>query len=361
MKISVVTTAVTVPKNFLALHENAQKYGRDNVEFTFIGDNKTPIEDCRNELNHIPNLDVWPIERQKSFIRESFGEKYNAIFKENNYQRRTIGFIIAHMNGADITIIMDDDNFPRDDEDFFDLHEVGIKKKLTSVSSNVGYINTCDFLDLNQRVFVRGFPLKLRQDIKYSYIEENERIVSNIGLWSLSPDICAIDHYSYPKLEVKEQNLTPLMIGKGNYASYTVQNISFYKDLLPCQFEFPMGDKINNVEIGRFDDIAPGLMLKKIVDEMDDRIAFGPPQAVHVRHLHNIPLDVIREHYGMYIIEWLLAALSKIVLEEEDYFSLTTELVDKLKKTNVDYQPVRKYLMKTLENYSLWLELINKL
>ena len=359
MRVFVVVTAITVPMNVVDLYKNAASHGH-KIDFIFVGDNKTPINECKKTLNGIPNLSIWSIEEQKDYVKAEFGSKYNSIFKENNYQRRITGFLRATQEGAENIIIVDDDNFPRNDEDFFAMHEVGRTRNLQSVESNVAYINQCDFLNLEERVFVRGFPVISRMKLQYSFKNERKRVVSNIGLWSKSPDICAIDHLSYPDIDVQEKRLRPLIVGKEQFISYTVQNVSFHVETLPCQYEFPMGEYINNIKIGRFDDIAQGLIFKKIVDLMDDRITFGPPQAIHNRHSHNFEKDVIEEYFGSYIIDWLLSSLKRADIEGHDYYTLTSNVVSFLKNTPIRYKPIDTYMSGVLDNFLLWLNMVDK-
>ncbi|GAH08722.1 unnamed protein product, partial [marine sediment metagenome] len=233
--------------------------------------------------------------------------------------------------------------------------------RLGSVFNNIYYINQCDFLGLDEKVFVRGFPSDLTNvKIGYTFFNQEKRVVSNIGLWTKSPDVRAQDHIFYPELDVKQMGLKKLMVARNNYISYTVQNTSFHIDTLPAQYEFPMSEKIDSkgvFKIGRYDDILQGLILQKVVSKMDDRITFGPPQATHNRHPHDYGQDVVEEIFGDRLVRELLDNLGKIDIYGHDYYTLTSNLINKLKECHFTFND---YFQKVMDNFLLWLELVDK-
>ena len=343
-KISVVTTTIGIPKNLPEIYLNQIEHDHHDIHYYIVGDNKTPIPRVNKFLKKtIPKEDFTTLNMrtQKAWLKKNFGRKkgveYERVFQENNYQRRIIGFLMAKQDGAEKIIVVDDDNYPHPNDDFIGLYSdvVGNEDEHLVVTSESKYMDLLAVLKYKGkedfRVYVRGYPVFLRGPRAIGFGTQICNPAVNIGLWEGSPDISALSRVAYgdPQIE-RNEAMYPIVVAPNEFTSMCMQNLCFDTDLLITQYEFPMNVDIGGITIGRYDDIWGGYVCKKILDLVDRAMTYGPPQAIHRRHIHDPKQDFIQEFWGLYLNDTFYSSINRMELTSKDPWSAFTEIIMRL-------------------------------
>jgi len=363
--IAVVTTTITVPQCIPYIYDNAQKYGYDDVHYYIVGDNKTPIKKVNKHLGRVipdENLTVLSMDDQKEWL--SHGKpSYAGVFQENNYQRRILGFLIARQDGNEVIIAVDDDNFPKTEENFIGKHvcALGENDYVKAVKPENSYVNLTDFLGRTD-VYTRGYPLSLMGERHYKTSRRTADTAVNIGVWSGDPDIAALSRVSKGDIQIPyNRELETTIVERGCYTSMCLQNVSFNTDYLVTQYEFPMNVRLGDVTLGRYDDIWAGYICKKILDYMDKDMTFGPPTATHLRHPHDAYKDLMNEFWGMIINMYFYPAVQMMRLYGPSYdcIGLFLQLVDTMSLSlRFKRKVIQKYFDRVWGDMRLWAEMV---
>lgn len=358
MSITLVTTTIHIPYALEEYAQNAKKWGFDDMRFIVVGDLKTP-EKTREFCNELKvkfgcNCTYLDAEAQRK-ITKSF-PKLDSLIPFNCIQRRNVGLLLAYLEGADIIVTIDDDNFVAE-ENYFSAHQiVGNSLKLPVLTSSVGWLNVCDFLqDKHLRKFYpRGHSLSHRDgNEQISEKVADVKIIANAGFWLGDPDIDAITRLATP-IEVVSYKLNhSFCLGHETYAPINSQNTAIHRSALPAYFLAPF--------IGRFDDIWAGYFLKRIADHLGDYFAFGAPLVKQVRNPHNLWNDLEAERLGLELSDLFCQTLRSIKLEGDDYYTCAVQLHEGLstalhKELFCLREECLFYIWKFVKGYEAWLE-----
>ncbi len=369
MKIIFVTTTINIPKNIEGFIENIAKNNHKPVDFIIIGDKKTPVE-INNYLNKLDkkgcNIFYYDVEKQKEWLK-NFPE-LDKFIPYNCVQRRNLAYLMAYENGSDTIITIDDDNFTTEDDHLGYNSIIGEKKEVEAVKSDSGWYNALHLCktDPPRIIYPRGFPQSKKWiDEKIEKIKIQARVVINEGLVLENPDVDAMTHIDYPAKVISCEG-PQIFLAPGTNCAINSQNTAYHKDLLPCMFLIVMGDKVNGINIGRYDDIWQGYFAKKIVDHMGDIISFGRPLVVQKRNPHNYLKDLRQELPGMELTEKLIVTLEKIKLSRNSYLECYYELIENLKQHTInegeEYSPDEKtFFEKMLKSMSAWADACKKI
>lgn len=170
--------------------------GESDVRLIVIPDRKTPAvlyQRCEHARQAGATIVCPEIESQERLLAK-LGIPDLIPYDSDN--RRNIGYLMSWLDGSDMVISMDDDNFPVG-QPFVAEHRAALsgptERRVVSTAS--GWFNACDLLTVNPlRVFPRGFPYGPRQSLGTEvreYIAEVDVHV-NAGLWLGDPDVDAV-------------------------------------------------------------------------------------------------------------------------------------------------------------------------
>lgn len=372
MKTALVTTTINIPRNIEGYLTNFATNGyTDDVEVIVIGDLKSPPEtqkylDDLQEQTGYP-ISYWGVDRQRQWLKEL--PKLDRLLPYNSVQRRNLGYLQATMNGAECIISIDDDNFATE-QDYLGGHGIiGQVMSMEAVSSSSRWFNSGSILQTSpaKPLYHRGFPTSMRgvpEELSYSRIEG--RFVVNAGMWLGTPDADAMSHLDCPVEVIGFRNGFEgrLAVAHGTNMVFNSQNTSFHRDLLPCLFLMPMGDKVGELVVGRYDDIWMSIFIKKIVDHMGDYVSVGIPFVRQERNDHDLLQDMLVEIPAMRITNKLIPTLDRIRVSGNDYHSCYAELVEQLRseipKDNFSVEE-REYLDTMLNRMQSWSEICEKI
>lgn len=363
MKTAIVTTTINKPEFLPSYFENLKRYDK-TADFIIIGDKKSPLES--KEITRIyadkaqRKAEYLDVSDQLLFMKNCLDLSVHIPF--NSIDRRNIGILKAYIDGYDIIITIDDDNFPVDC-DFVSSHSiVGNVCEFMLVESDIGWYNVCELLKEGRDIpfYPRGYPLEERwkADI-VSKKRSTGRAVVNAGLWLGDPDIDSWTRLAFPidvKGMVLPENL-PLALGIGTWCPINSQNTAIYRDAVPAYFLSP--------HVGRYDDIWAGYVLKKIIDHMKDYVLFGNPLVRQDRNAHNLLVDFEKEKDGAEYTFCLVDILRKISLSSNDYTYCFLELAEKMaseiQSSNKYPEKQREYMLRVVEGMFAWGRVFSKL
>jgi len=160
----------------------------DDTLIIVIPDRKTPpqlFQKCRQLERRGIKVLCPTLETQDRFLSKLGGIQY--ITPYNSNERRTVGFLMALMNGCEFLITIDDDNFCRRGESFFAEHIAMMegKQEFKVVHNENGWFNICDMMVIepNYRVYARGFPYyKHYEDTRMAFSTESGLMLSLIHI-----------------------------------------------------------------------------------------------------------------------------------------------------------------------------------
>jgi len=371
MKYSLVFTTINVPylledyiKNFK--HFN---HGPEDVEIIVIGDLKTPL-DIDSFINKI-NESGYKVRYFDIPSQEKWLDKFpdlKKIVPYNSDNRRNIGYLMAVENGAEIIILVDDDNYPIESVDFLKEHSiVGQTINFEAVSDESKWFNICSMIKFNpeRKIYPRGYPYSKRfKDGKITKTKKTGKIIINEGLWLQDPDIDSITRLAedVKGVEVLSESV---VLDKGIFSPINSQNTAFHKDALPCSYFVLMGGNINGLVIERYGDIWFGYFAKKIIDHMGGFVRFGSPVALHKRNTHNILKDLKQEFWAIQFSEYLVDFIENVKLDSNTYSASYIELADKLEKfvlENKNFNPEAQiYFKQVVSAMKIWVEVCKKI
>jgi len=371
-RVAVVTTTVHVPRFLAEVLENARQYGhQEQVAVVVVGDRKTPAEVseylaelARRWATEVTYLDVpaqgkllrrWPV--LDLFVR------YNCI------QRRNVGYLRAALDGAEVIISVDDDNFVGDD-DFIGHHlAVGREVEVPLLSHPSGWWNVCQRLlcDPPRRFYPRGYP-KSRQDWQFGGHEvrmAKVRAVVNAGLWLETPDVDATAHLEEP---IHVLGIHPIegrrtcALAAGTWCPVNSQNTAFDVSTLPAMYLPVMRDVVGGYRIGRMDDVWMSYFVQAIAAGRGEAVLFGPPLVVQRRNPHDHLADLTEELPGYLITERLVGYLRRFESREATYRGAYEELIYHLRDSaeaddRLDV-PQREYFRQLTLGMAAWLSAV---
>lgn len=378
-----VVTSIYDIRDFLAsYHANLEFFHHlDDVRIYVLSDKKA-ANDGTEDVNGITcqeyrdkGLDV-SLFRYKPLLAHVKNTPYletllNTAVRFGCSAIRNFGFLIAANDGYKRIVSLDDDNLAPIGDDFYHGHSlVGKNQKMKTVDQvNGDFINTCDFLKFDHlhKVFARGFPLTRRAyQLKYSFKRASGTVALNLGLWTGTPDIHAIDTLLQPIVRSEGWDYDQsqwLAVDNFSYLPLNTQNACIDAKWLPSYYFWDQDLSLGGFKLGRFDDIWQGYVTKFIIDNMqgNNLVTFGNPLTRHHRNAHDPITDLKQEYIGHMlnttIVDWIT---SISIYETKDLHQAVREFSGSLHslatKATYLHPLVQQYLQRIASNYVKWVD-----
>lgn len=312
-----------------------------------------------------------PKERAKYFqTRFNNGyEKYLSIIPKKCHAETSFGFLVAWEEKADVIIEIDDDVKLIKDHLLIQSHIENLySNNGVTVNSKSKWYNTIENLQLNnsEYVFPRGHPYDLTtRSENYSWIDKGDKCILNMGLWSGNLDLDAITILYYGGLDgrcsIRSENLkrNKIIVNRGVYFAVCSMNTSFVPKIIPAFYQLYM----NFMAVDRFDDIWSGIFIKKIADQIGDKVCLGRPLVHHDKRPRNTFKDLRSELEGIVMNEVLWRIVDSLELNGKDYYVCYQELINGLENNlnKFSKKPHRNFIKLQVQKMRIWLSIINKL
>jgi hypothetical protein len=314
------------------LNENVSS----NISIIVIPDLKTPaklFETCEQIKKQGIDAVCPTVEAQNSYLAK-LGE-ISSVIPCNSDNRRNVGFLMALEKGCDTMISVDDDNYLPANSPFFGEHlVVGRKIKAESVSSNDGWFNICDLLDIDPIItYPRGFPYSNRHKSRKITTSSQEAMVHiNAGLWLGHPDIDAVSCL-YSPARSKAFKGKSVLLGNDTWSPINTQNTAISRQAIPAYYFWRMGyPLIGGMPIDRDGDIFSGFCIQACARHLGYCIRVGSPITDHRRNSHNYMKDLAYELACIWILEDFTQWLHDLKLQGGNYvetYLCLAEMIDK--------------------------------
>ncbi|MHC4579939.1 MAG: hypothetical protein ACYS14_00680 [Planctomycetota bacterium] len=292
-----------------------------------IGDRKTPascahmVDMVRDEGLDVDYLDVG----SQDEWGKSCPDFYRCIPYDNE-TRRIIGYLRALEEGCERIILIDDDNYPRENEDFIGGHSTtGTPWNGHVVTDPLGFLNTCEELEVSpaREIWPRGYPLQHRggKNKPSSRPAPADAVIGvTAGLWLQDPDVDATTWLNGSIIAVRYHGPRKVVLAGDTWIPVNTQNTSIHRELIPAFLCIPMGFAVPGGKLERYGDIWGGYIGQAIARGTRYHVSFGAPLVDHRRNQHNYVDDLRHEFWGMVLTDWFVDML-------KNEFVATSEMI----------------------------------
>jgi hypothetical protein len=367
-KIALVSTTINVPGCLTGYVENAARHGyADDLTVIVVGDRKTPPETGNYLADlgrlHPGRITYMDVPGQQAFLRK--WPAFDLVTRYNCIQRRNVGYLQAALQGAEVVISVDDDNFFTED-DFFAHHlAVGTEVTVPVVSHPSGWWNICERLatDPPRKFYHRGYPKSKMDWVPGQGVVETKtvKVMVNAGLWLKNPDVDATANIEEPINVVGMNDIAGdrrCALEKGTWCPFNSQNTAFDMQVLPAMYLVTMLDWVRGYRIGRLDDIWMAYFFRALGDPLGHHVLYGPPLVTQDRNPHDFVKDLAEELPGYILTEKLVRYLRDFKGGDPDYLEgyldLCYFLRDKSEGDPNLERPEREYLRSMVLGMMAW-------
>lgn len=368
--VALVTTTIHVPRCIEAYLENAERHGHgDRLSVVVVGDRKTPAEAAayleKLDGAHRARIRYIDVDAQKKLLRN--WPALDQVIRWNCIQRRNVGYLQAALDGAEVIIAFDDDNFVTDD-DYIGSHlVVGREVEMPVVRHASGWWNVCERLECDppRSFYHRGYP-KSRQDFTTGGHEtrsEEVRVAVNAGLWLRNPDVDATANIEEPLnvVSMRPVDGSPrCALGPGTWCPFNSQNTAFDVSTLPAMYLVMMLDSLRGYRIGRLDDIWMSYFIRAIGDRLGQSVVYGDPLVIQDRNPHDFVVDLSQELGGYVLTETIVRYLRDFETTETTWAGAYLDLIHHLRERSEGDEalelPEREYLRNMAIGMAAWYE-----
>ncbi|MFB6111895.1 MAG: alpha-1 4-glucan-protein synthase [Halobacteriaceae archaeon] len=287
--ICVIVPTIREPEAVAAYIENARTRGfdLDRLHVVFVTESFCDTDVMERILaeNGVAGRIFDGPARNDWYEERDIGEFAHLIPAESHAQT-SFGLLYMWAGDFEYGVFLDDDTRPHEEVDFFGQHLANLNHggPIEIVDSDTGWVNP-----LYQRdgdLYPRGFPYGAMGETTTTETASVGDVVASQGLWTGIPDLDAVRILQDGDLNGQAQTLTTrtdfdrtFAVESGSYTTVCSMNLAFRREVIPAFYQFPMDD--NPWEVGRFDDIWSGVLLKRAADAYRDTILTGFPLCDH--------------------------------------------------------------------------------
>lgn len=288
-----------------------------------VGDEQTPDEEVRGLLNGIGSAHYYSAEDQRRLGYESCD-----LLNWRHPGRRSIGYLQAIREGADIVVSADDDNFAIDN-DYFKTFErlVGGTFDGLEMGSPGRWVDATWFLD--PPVHHRGFPHQLWHPFNAPVARSTAgaRIGVAAGLCLGDPDIDAVTRMVKKPTCMGASAVADagFVVDPSCYSPFNSQNTAFLRELLPVLLML--------TPYGRFDDIWCSYVAERVMREHGYVVHYGRPYVWQQRSEHSLIRDLAVEIEGMEATLRFVSCLEDAPLVGDSILDDTARLYEHMAKS----------------------------
>jgi hypothetical protein len=212
--------------------------------------------------------------------------EYEHLIPEASHAQTSFGLMYLWAEGFEYGIFVDDDTRPLEEFDFFGRHLANLRHddSIEVASSDTQWVNP--LYQRDGELYPRGFPYGAMDETTSTERRAVSDVVASQGLWTGIPDLDAVRILQDGDLRGQAQTLTTqadfdrtFAVEEGDYTTVCSMNLAFRREVIPAFYQFPMDD--NPWDVGRFDDIWSGVLLKRAADAYGDAVLTGFPLCDH--------------------------------------------------------------------------------
>ena len=230
--------------------------------------------------------DVFDGRERDRWLDEHGLEDYGHLVPAASHAQTSFGLVYLWANGFEYGVFIDDDTRPHPAFDFFGTHlaTLSYAGAIERVRSDTRWVNVLD--STGTGVYPRGYPYGAMGETVVRDTTTVDDVVASQGLWTEVPDLDAVrilaegdpDGRGRTRLGAADYG-ADFVAARGHYLTVCSMNLAFRREVVPAFYQLPMDD--NPWDIGRFDDIWSGVILKRVCDLLDKDLVSGAPLCEH--------------------------------------------------------------------------------
>ncbi|MDL0122456.1 MULTISPECIES: alpha-1 4-glucan-protein synthase [Halobacterium] len=245
--------------------------------------------------------------REQWYDDHDIGE-YDHLVPAASHAQTSFGLLYMWAHDFEYGVFIDDDTLPHDEWDFFGRHLENLHHEgpVESVSSDERWVNV--LYQSDSALYPRGYPYAAMDETTTTGQAETDHVVASQGLWTNVPDLDAVRILMDGDLRGQAQTRTEtadfdrdFVAAEGDYLTVCSMNLAFRREVIPAFYQFPMDD--NAWDVGRFDDIWSGVVLKRAADVVGGDIYNGAPLCEHNKAPRSTFDDLANEVAGLELNE----------------------------------------------------------
>ncbi|WP_232701681.1 alpha-1 4-glucan-protein synthase [Halobacterium wangiae] len=267
--------------------------------------------------------------------------EYSHLVPAASHAQTSFGLLYMWANDFEYGVFVDDDTLPHDEWDFFGTHleNLHYQGEVEAVSSDEQWVNVLYQSDTD--LYPRGYPYAAMDEDVDTGTTDVDHVVASQGLWTNVPDLDAVRILMDGDLRGQAQTRTDFedferdfVAREGNYLTVCSMNLAFRREVIPAFYQFPMDD--NAWDVGRFDDIWSGVLLKRAADVVGGDVYNGAPLCEHNKAPRSTFDDLANEVAGLELNEHFWKEVAAAEPDAESYAAVARAVGGRLAEGDYD-------------------------
>ncbi|WP_181685165.1 alpha-1 4-glucan-protein synthase [Halorhabdus salina] len=310
---------------------------------------------------------VFDATAREQWFREQGIAEYEHLIPAGSHAQTSFGLLYLWANERfEYGVFLDDDTRPHEDVDFFGTHLVNLayEGEMPAVESDEDWVNV--LYQSDHDLYPRGYPYSAMDEDWTESTERVDSVVASQGLWTNVPDLDAVRILMDGDLDGQAQTRTipddfgPDFVARpGNYLTVCSMNLAFRREVVPAFYQFPMDD--NPWDVGRFDDIWSGLLLKRAADVLGKQLYNGAPLCAHNKAPRSTFGDLANEVAGLELNEHVWEIVDDAGADADSYREVTRAVADELLAADADNWENGEFLAYCGDHLHDWLDCLAEL
>jgi len=305
--------------------------------------------------------------REAWFERHGLGA-YEHLIPAASHAQTSFGILYLWANDFEFGVFIDDDTLPHDEWDFFGRHLENLdhEGEIECVRSDERWVNVLYQNAEEHGLYPRGYPYAAMGETVETTTRRVDSVVASQGLWTNVPDLDAVRILMDGDLRGQAQTRTTtadfdgdFVADPGQYLTVCSMNLAFRREVVPAFYQFPMDDNAWNV--GRFDDIWSGVVLKRAADVLGDAVLTGYPLCEHNKAPRPTFDDLNNEVPGLELNEHFWEIVDDAGDDADSYAGVARAVADRLATCDVEDLTNGAFLTHCGEYLGEWLDCLDRL
>ena len=289
-------------------------------------------------------------------------DSYADLIPAASHAQTSFGLLYLWANDFEYGVFIDDDTRPHPDQDFFGEHlrNLAFQGEIERVGSDEQWINVLYQNADEHGLYPRGYPYGAMDEAVETDTVVVDDVVASQGLWTNVPDLDAVRILMDGDLEGQAETRLDaadydgnFVAARGQYLTVCSMNLAFRREVVPAFYQLPMDD--NPWNVGRFDDIWSGVLLKRACDHLDKDIVNGHPLCEHNKAPRSSFGDLANEAPGLELNEHLWKIVDNADVSGATFGAVYADLARALLTAEAPYENA-DFLRHVGESMQDWLD-----
>ncbi|MDX1747376.1 MAG: alpha-1 4-glucan-protein synthase, partial [Halobacteriales archaeon] len=215
-------------------------------------------------------------------------------------------------------------------------------------------------------LYPRGYPYAAMGETTTHRTTSAKEVVVSQGLWTDVPDLDAVriladgdlDGQATTRLSTEDYGPS-FIVEQDQYLTICSMNLAFRREVVPAFYQLPMDD--NPWDVGRFDDIWSGVILKRACDVVGSQVLTGHPLCRHEKAPRSTFSDLATEVPGLELNEHLWRLVDGVGENSSSYVGVSAAIAEELADGDWDQFANGGFLNYVGEHMGDWIDCLDGL